>query len=522
MATNAGLRWLYEIRDNLAGTYSQTQNIDASWTNPTTAASEIPTWSAGSYNAGDWVRHTPVATEFVYVSTADSNSAEPSGETEAATADNWRCVWGLSKGWLPVGVDAGRFTGTYDGAKYTISNLYVNRADTDDRGLFGYVGSGGIIKGVFLMGAEVAGNLYTGGVAGRTFSATISECNVEGGTISGASTAAGGCVGYLGYLSTIDTCVTDTTVSGAGTRRGGVVGNTYAATATNCSALGAVTGTTEVGGIFGAVQSSSVVRKCYASGTSSGNGAIGSGQEAASIADCFWDVTTSGIGTSGDNNYGATGKTTAEMKDIDTFTDLTTVGLGVLLDAAVSGTATQNTITTTADLSAALTADDLVKITDGTNTEIHTVVSATSNTITISGTLANSYSSSSLYDVTLSAWDMVLYTAHDGEELTAVWYIKDGEDYPRLWYEWEAVDRYAKIAGEGGEIHTIALSNGIIIVNVRDNDTYETELVGERVYLRDFLGNSFTGLTDSGGQVTFSSLTPGRAYIAMWVKEESI
>ena len=32
-------------------------------------------------------------------------------------------------------------------------------------------------------------------------------------------------------------------------------------------------------------------------------------------------------------------------------------------------------------------------------------------------------------------WDMIPIAQHDGEQETAIWYIDDGNDYPRLWYE---------------------------------------------------------------------------------------
>jgi hypothetical protein len=35
-----------------------------------------------------------------------------------------------------------------------------------------------------------------------------------------------------------------------------------------------------------------------------------------------------------------------------------------------------------------------------------------------------------------ASWDIVLESNHDGQEATAVWFIDDGSDYPRLWYEW--------------------------------------------------------------------------------------
>jgi hypothetical protein len=35
-----------------------------------------------------------------------------------------------------------------------------------------------------------------------------------------------------------------------------------------------------------------------------------------------------------------------------------------------------------------------------------------------------------------AGWDIVPYADHDGEQATATWFIKEGEDYPRLWFEW--------------------------------------------------------------------------------------
>jgi hypothetical protein len=81
--------------------------------------------------------------------------------------------------------------------------------------------------------------------------------------------------------------------------------------------------------------------------------------------------------------------------------------------------------------------------------------------------------------------------------------------------------RYAKIATENDvKVFVVADSGGDVIVTVYDNSTDLTPLVGERVYLSDFEGNSFTDVTDSGGEAYFSELTPGTAYVATWVKED--
>jgi len=60
------------------------------------------------------------------------------------------------------------------------------------------------------------------------------------------------------------------------------------------------------------------VSNCYSSGTVTGNSSVGGlvGQDyLGTVNNSFWDTETSGQSTSA----GGTGKTTAEMQDVDTF-----------------------------------------------------------------------------------------------------------------------------------------------------------------------------------------------------------
>ena len=89
--------------------------------------------------------------------------------------------------WLPIGLPTAEFTGTFDGQGHTISNLDIwvkQQKDGDDdpgtdvmsngnvAGLFGKIGSGGIVKDVYVSGPYVGiknpWNLtvYIGGIAG--------------------------------------------------------------------------------------------------------------------------------------------------------------------------------------------------------------------------------------------------------------------------------------------------------------------------------------------------------------------
>jgi hypothetical protein len=45
------------------------------------------------------------------------------------------------------------------------------------------------------------------------------------------------------------------------------------------------------------------------------------------------------------------------------------------------------------------------------------------------------------------AWDMVLMANHDGQEATAIWFIDDGNDYPRLWFEYGGATAKKRMMG---------------------------------------------------------------------------
>ena len=59
-------------------------------------------------------------------------------------------------GWTPVGDNTNAFTGSLQGAGYTIQNLYISRSSTTTRvGLFGQTGSGSLIQNVGLTDAFI-------------------------------------------------------------------------------------------------------------------------------------------------------------------------------------------------------------------------------------------------------------------------------------------------------------------------------------------------------------------------------
>jgi hypothetical protein len=119
----------------------------------------------------------------------------------------------------------------------------------------------------------------------------------------------------------------------------GILVGLNAGSVSNSYTSGAVSGEYSVGGLVGT--NIGTVSNCYSTanvtgGTFGVGGLVGSNgviKYSGRVTNCFWDVETSGQATSA----AGTGKTTAEMKDIDTFTD---AGWNII---AVANAATRDT-----------------------------------------------------------------------------------------------------------------------------------------------------------------------------------
>ncbi|MFP4001983.1 MAG: PKD domain-containing protein, partial [Thermoplasmata archaeon] len=108
---------------------------------------------------------------------------------------------------------------------------------------------------------------------------------------------------------------------------GGLVGENDEGTVSNTYSTGYVNGSDDkVGGLVGE-NFQGTINKSFAAGEVNGHGLnigglVGDNWEG-SINNSFWDMNTTGRSSSA----GGTGKTTAEMKDVATFTDTSTEGL---------------------------------------------------------------------------------------------------------------------------------------------------------------------------------------------------
>jgi hypothetical protein len=243
------------------------------------------------------------------------------------------------KGWQPIGTKDDLFTGTFDGQGYEIRNLFINRPIPIESyvGLFGVVGEGGVVQNIGVVNADVTGYGGVGGLVGDnegTVSNSYSTGNVTGtgwvgglvgvnlGTVSNSySTGSvtgdervGGLVGW-NEASPVSNSYSTGNVTGRYSV-GGLVGAT-SGTVSNSYSTGSVTGDVNVGGLVG--ENTGTVSNSYSTGSITGNSNVGGmlGRNIGTVSNSFWDTQTSGQATSA----GGTGQTTAQMKDIATFSD---------------------------------------------------------------------------------------------------------------------------------------------------------------------------------------------------------
>jgi hypothetical protein len=147
------------------------------------------------------------------------------------------------------------------------------------------------------------------------------------GSVSGTTSYVGGLAGH-NVNSTITNAYATGSVSGTASFVGGLVGeNVQTSTITNSYATGSVSGNSSVGGLVGINSGTSSINNAYATGSVSGNssvgGLVGENTSASSINASFWDTQTTGQanGVGSGVSSGVTGKTTAEMQTLSTFTN---------------------------------------------------------------------------------------------------------------------------------------------------------------------------------------------------------
>lgn len=181
-------------------------------------------------------------------------------------------------------------------------------------GICGNNDTSGFIMNSFAAGT-VAGQTDVGGICG-TNKGVNSIC-YSNSIVSGTSYVGGVCGSNQG--DNIILCYSAGSINGTGSYIGGFCGKHVGGTIAFCYSLANIYGSgSYVGGFCG--ENTSIIGMCYSAGQVNGSSKVGGfcGSNYyfyGDIVSCFWDTQTSGILTSN----GGMGKTTAEMKNINTY-----------------------------------------------------------------------------------------------------------------------------------------------------------------------------------------------------------
>jgi hypothetical protein len=131
--------------------------------------------STDPFRIADWHHLNNVrlhlGSHFILMNNLDSTTA---GYTEWASST---ARWG--SGWLPIGTDAARFTGNFNGQGREIRDLFINRPAEDNVGLFGFVETGGGIRNVGVVNANVTGHVFVGGLVGLNNHGTVTNSSAK-------------------------------------------------------------------------------------------------------------------------------------------------------------------------------------------------------------------------------------------------------------------------------------------------------------------------------------------------------
>ncbi|MBX5459778.1 MAG: filamentous hemagglutinin N-terminal domain-containing protein [Steroidobacteraceae bacterium] len=289
-----------------------------------------------------------------YVLGADINASATSG---------WNVVSGFPQGFMPIGTNTTPFTGRFDGLGHTISNLFISRYLSEHyQGLFGRTASSAQISHVELLDPSISGTTNVGALVGRndgainqsfarkpsTTSAMVLGTNQVGGlvganggsiqqsyatgTVSGPFATASSIGGLVGESSgTIIQSYATGQVSSSNDEVGGLVGKQAGGSITQSYATGAVSGDVLVGGLVGN-KTGGTITQSYATGAVSGSsdlgGLVGRNTSGAITASFYATTDASGntinnggaSGSTWSGNGNGTAKTSAELKQLATFT----------------------------------------------------------------------------------------------------------------------------------------------------------------------------------------------------------
>lgn len=351
----------------------------------------------------------------------------------------------------PVRIGGGHFTGSFDGGGHIISNFTYGPTDVNSVALFGNVR--GRIENIGLLDPNIDAGARDGvaPLVDWLNKGSMSGCCVQGGSVRGNEWV-GGLVAYntgiitdcystaavtgkvdVGGLAgdsvgTVSSCYSMGSVTG-GSNVGGLLGYNDG-TITGCSSTGAVTGNSKVGGLVG-VSRLGMIWKCSSTGRVAGVNSVAGlvGRDSGVISSCY---STGDV--SGDRHVGGlVGRSYGVISDCysssDVFGDVCVGGLAGLHTGQITSCYSAGGVTGNSEVGG-LVGAGLPEDVFGSFWDTQTSGQSTSAGGT-GKTTAEMQTASTFLD---AGWDFAGETDNGTND---IWWILEGLDYPRLWWEAE-------------------------------------------------------------------------------------
>ncbi|MDI9433516.1 MAG: GLUG motif-containing protein [Planctomycetota bacterium] len=342
------------------------------------------------------------------------------------------------------------YGGVFDGGGFTISNFTYTATDSLPVGLFQVVDGFdrmAEVRDLRFADPNVRAQTarYVGTLAGAIGSAVLRNCHIDGGQLVGHADV-GGLAGLNGRWThqqgerhgTIVDCRANATVTGQDFV-GGLVGtNSRRSTITDCHTGGITIGTQGVGGLVGANSSGTIVR-CSSGGTvcaeRSGGGVAG-GNPGGTVRECVSRANVSGryqIGGLAGTNYGiiancyARGNVSGDqiiggLVGCNGFKNPWEEDPGNIFNCYAGGNVSGDT-----------PSGGLVGVHEsGTISNCFWDREASGRLSSAGGTGLTTAQMQTAATFLGAGWDFVGETANGTDD---IWWILEGQDYPRLWWE---------------------------------------------------------------------------------------
>lgn len=233
-------------------------------------------------------------------------------------SDQWfPDIFGVNRGFRPIGNILVPFMGNYDGQGYLIDHLNINQRPLYYAGLFGLVGNDRLdfdlknIKNIVIDHANITGSKYSGILAGRIYCYKIESCSVKG-TVNGESVSAG----FIGRARNSEILCSSSIATITG--NAGFCGEINETLIRNCYTRGTLTATSMQNAGFTCRSSyGGNNNNCYSAMEINNpyNYQIYPFSYICEETNCFFDSTLFALNT----NRFATGLSTEEMKNINNY-----------------------------------------------------------------------------------------------------------------------------------------------------------------------------------------------------------